>query len=150
MEDLVITTLLDEETGIITALSQLGPVEAVGSAKCMEEDTFEYDIGAQLAIGRSLQKLGKRLEKDAFREVHRRDDVRKNAILSAAVAKGRQQLAKYRWECEFAELINLELEKEEHDIVPEPYWGEKSSSSKKDKKKKPRGKAFQIRENLPA
>ncbi len=145
MEDLVITTLLDKETGIITSLSQLGLAEAVGSAKCMGEDTFDYDIGAQLATGRSLRKLGKILETDAFREVHIRDEVRKNSKLSAAVAKGRQQLAKYQWECDFAELINAKLEEEstliENDVLPEPVLKAK---------KKARKKAHQIRENLPA
>lgn len=146
MEDLLITTLLDKDMGIITTLSQLGPVEAVGSAKCMEEDTFDYDTGAQLAVGRSLQKLGKLLEKDAFRVVHERDRARIRRLEATENLKKRSDEARYKWECEFAELINLELQKEEHDVVPEPY---PVKPAKKDKKK-PRGKAFQIRENLPA
>ena len=153
-EDLIITALYDVETGIITSWTKIGSVEAVGSAKCMNEDEFDTDLGTDLALGRSLQKLGKLLEKDAFREVHRRDELRKNAKLSAAVAKGRQSLAKYQWECEFAELINLKLAEEstlvENDVVPEPVVTGKRKMVDGRKKQKPRKKAHQIRDDLPA
>lgn len=140
-------TFYDEDLQVITAYVSVydefhDDFHAVGSSKCMEEDEFDYELGEQLAISRALTKLGKLMHKEAFREVHKRDEVRKNAKLAAAAAKGRQQLAKYRWECEFAELINLQLE---NDVVPEPV-----KKGKDKKSKKPRGKAFQIRQDLPA
>lgn len=141
-----ITSFYDDETGIVTVYSEIpGHVEAIGSAKCMEGDDFDSSIGTALAVGRSLQKLGKLLEKNAFNEVHRRDEEKKRARLRLSLARARREIAKFKWECDFAELINLKLAEDsflvENDIIPEPV---------RRGKKKARKKAHQIRENLPA
>lgn len=116
-----------------------------GASKCMSEDNYSHELGDALALARALQKVGKALEKEAFKEVHKRDLDRTRALEATRELKQRSTEARYRWLCEFAELINLKLASEsvldENDIVPEPV---------KKGKKKARSKAFQIRKDLPA
>lgn len=138
-----IETLYDEDTGVVTTFIQLGEVEVVGSSKCMSEDEFDKTLGENLALGRAFIKLGKTLQKNAFDEVHKRDRARRHREEKAAEAAERHREALYQWECDFAELINLQLE---NDIIPEQV---KKGKHKKSKMKKPRGKAFQIRKDLP-
>jgi len=144
-----ITTTEDPDLGV--TVSYVGIhlddlfVEAAGSAKCMEEDSFDGILGEKLALGRALQKVGKLLEKDSFAEVHRRDRIRVQQLDATENLRKRSAEARYKWECEFAQLIELELQKQaslrENDVVPEPLLKAK---------KKARKKAHQIRENLPA
>jgi len=145
------TATEDAETGtIMVHLACYGYdegliVETAGSAKCMAEDDYDRQLGDALALGRAMQKCGKALEKAAFDEVHYRDQLKTKELEDKRLAKTKAAMARYQWECEFAELINAKLAEEstlvENDVLPEPVLKAK---------KKARKKAHQIREHLPA
>lgn len=59
------------------ALAQAGQSEpnrtiGIGIARCSPKDDFDTDIGSTLAIGRALQDLGRRVEKETLAESDRR------------------------------------------------------------------------------
>ena len=121
-----------------------------GASKCMDEDEYDEDIGDALAVSRALASLAKQIEQVAFKKVYKKDRARRKSEQARELAKERQREAIYKWKCEFAELINLKLELEANDIVPEPVKTGKRKLVDGRKKQKGRNKAHQIRQDLPA
>lgn len=92
MRDFSYAEFVDSSKGIV--LTQLSLemdsfhlIEVVGSAKCDPEDEFNPEIGARLALGRALRKLGRELLSEAHGEVHRRDKIRAHALETQAKAR---------------------------------------------------------------
>ena len=97
--DVSITDFIDEDKGIVLVEVTVEPsclrqVTVVASAKCDQLDTFDAEVGLDLAMGRAFRKLGKEFLNQAHSEIHRRDKVRARALTTQAEAKAAAKAAK--------------------------------------------------------
>ncbi len=161
----------DEKTGVTIATLEVKGVLGVpdqreelvdfmtsGSSRCMGEDTLDFVVGDKLALGRALVAAGEQLEREAYAVVHERDRERERRLRATQELVERKRAHSYKFQCEFAELINLKLAEEASavvdDTVPDTRFQTTGSvlrdAVNSGKKKKARKKAHQIREDLPA
>ena len=129
VDNVVVTTVTDGKTETTVAYAKINNYDKIvgyGTAKCMGEDKFDLAVGENLAIGRALRELGKQLERSAYSHVHYRDEVRKIQQEASDRNVQRKKENSYRFECEFAALINAELAEkkplEENDTIPDGKW----------------------------
>lgn len=145
------------ENLMITIIKYNGKI-SIGVAKKVEPDTFDPNIGTGLSTGRALQAAGEELEREAYAVVHERDRERERRLRATQELVERKRAHSYKFQCEFAELINLKLAEKSaavaDDTVPDTRFQTTGSvlrdAVNSGKKKKARKKAHQIREDLPA
>jgi len=153
----ICTLEIDGVAGVEDNLEIISLVET-GSARCMGEDDLDFVVGDKLALGRALQAAGEELEREAYAVVHERDRERERRLRATQELVERKRAHSYKFQCEFAELINLKLAEKSaavaDDTVPDTRFQTTGSvlrdAVNSGKKKKARKKAHQIREDLPA
>lgn len=117
--DLLIDARHDEETGVTVAYVPNWEDSPTGVSKCMPEDEFDQEIGEFFAVGRLLKQIGEGLISDAYDVVHYRDELEQRRAESAAKALEAKREKTFKFQCEFAELINAVLEQ---DTTPAPRY----------------------------
>lgn len=79
-----------------------------GTAKLHAPDTPDDKIGVELALGRALKKLSRRLIRDGYNEVHARDDYREMQQRATERGLELKDEARRAFQQEFAALIEAE------------------------------------------
>lgn len=112
--DIVSEVTFDEKSKITTTMVTLVGyddyyqktiIQAVGSARCMEPDKYDRELGATLSLGRALKNLGAHLCKESQESVHEADRVRLQQEVAQEASRSKAYVAKKDFQQRFAQLI---------------------------------------------
>jgi hypothetical protein len=165
--DLVVTTNTDSYSGVTMShvdgeqIQVLLPFwdaddSIIGTSKCMTEDVFDEDLGELFSVGRVLQQMGELFIKEAYSQVRYREKQEEYRRECSAKALEAKREKTYRFQCEFAELIEAV---QQQDVVPTTRYritGSLDSDNGSDSVWSVNGKAYplfndlEIRKDLPA